>query len=388
MALPEVGWDIVADEPQLRLKSASDPSKYVEFEVDAVGDLYVMLALPGGSIQMPQLTIDVDQIAGDVPWEKVSKAGSSLAHLETRSAGALNTGTLHPDRLVGAYTGITQVGVLESLSVSGGVASVYGGDSTTPTLTLRATIYPIVDLISEHGTAYNWRIAGVYNSATHLELLSGTAVGGAPTTSRIAINAVTGNVSIGAGFDPPAKLTVGGNVTLTGTLGTVGSPVSEVHAVTLKLGSTTSYMLSASHPSASDAFIFIAGMSGVSNGFRVQRVSGAMQYSFSDGDVSISGGILTIGTLASGTHGLAIVGNDQSNTRLRLSNVGTGGKIISLVAGNPGLSNDGFTVFNETNSVAMFRVASDGSSNPTHIFVGDALRVVSRESGTGYLIAT
>lgn len=52
-------------------------------------------------------------------WAKVSKTGSSLADLATRSASDLDSGTLPALRLVGSYTGITAVGTLDSLWAEG-----------------------------------------------------------------------------------------------------------------------------------------------------------------------------------------------------------------------------------------------------------------------------
>jgi fibronectin-binding autotransporter adhesin len=52
-------------------------------------------------------------------WGDVSKTGSSLADLATRSAADLSSGTLASARISGSYTGITAVGTLTSLAVTG-----------------------------------------------------------------------------------------------------------------------------------------------------------------------------------------------------------------------------------------------------------------------------
>lgn len=52
--------------------------------------------------------------AAAIAWTKISKAGSSLADLATRSAGDLSSGTLPSGRLSGIYSGVTGLGTLEA----------------------------------------------------------------------------------------------------------------------------------------------------------------------------------------------------------------------------------------------------------------------------------
>jgi hypothetical protein len=67
------------------------------------------------------------------------------------------------------------------------------------------------------------------------------------------------------------------------------------------------------------------------------------------------------GSNGTGSYGLAISNNDQSNVRARFSNTGTGGQIFSLVGGNPGISNSGFAIYDETNAASRFYIGSTGN---------------------------
>ena len=61
------------------------------------------------------------------------------------------------------------------------------------------------------------------------------------------------------------------------------------------------------------------------------------------------------------TPGARITGNDQSNVRLRLANVGTGGINWDLISGLDGVSNSFFSIYDAT--AAATRLAIDSSGN-------------------------
>jgi hypothetical protein len=88
---------------------------------------------------------------------------------------------------------------------------IAGGDLSTSSARLTASVYPMLDFYQTDGNAAgrNWRIAGVYSGYGTFEILSSTATGGAPTTSRFAINS-SGNVGIGT-TSPAFKLSVSGS---------------------------------------------------------------------------------------------------------------------------------------------------------------------------------
>jgi hypothetical protein len=67
------------------------------------------------------------------------------------------------------------------------------------------------------------------------------------------------------------------------------------------------------------------------------------------------------GSHGAGSYSLAISNNDQSNVRLRITNAGSGGQSFSIVGGNPGVSNAGLAIFDETNSLTRLYVASGGN---------------------------
>jgi hypothetical protein len=66
------------------------------------------------------------------------------------------------------------------------------------------------------------------------------------------------------------------------------------------------------------------------------------------------------GTKGGGNYGVLISDNDQSNVRLRFTNTGTGGTSMSIVGGNPGLSNSGLAIYDETNAATRMYITSCG----------------------------
>jgi hypothetical protein len=65
--------------------------------------------------------------------------------------------------------------------------------------------------------------------------------------------------------------------------------------------------------------------------------------------------------VSGGAYAIAAVGNDQSNTRIRIRN--TGGADFTIVGGTPGLSNAGLAIFDETNSATRMLIDSSGNVN-------------------------
>jgi hypothetical protein len=103
-----------------------------------------------------------------------------------------------------------------------------------------------------------------------------------------------------------------------------------------------------------------------------------------------SSGNLGVGTTSPSTYGklvsynvsgasayaISLVGNDQSNTRLRIRN--TGGADFTIVGGTPGISNAGLAIFDETNSATRMLINSSGNVliNTTGNIFGARLAVV------------
>ena len=85
----------------------------------------------------------------------------------------------------------------------------------------------------------------------------------------------------------------------------------------------------------------------------------------STGTGLFSGQLCTItgvfGSKGGGAYGVLISDNDQSNVRLRFTNSGTGGQSMSIVGGNPGLSNSGLAFYDETNTCTRMYITSGGN---------------------------
>ena len=75
----------------------------------------------------------------------------------------------------------------------------------------------------------------------------------------------------------------------------------------------------------------------------------------------LTGANATFGSTGTGNNIIALSNNDQSNTRLRITNTGSGGQTFSIVGGNPGASNAGLAIFDETNSATRLYVGSSGN---------------------------
>lgn len=99
-----------------------------------------------------------------------------------------------------------------------------------------------------------------------------------------------------------------------------------------------------------ESFLFIDRSTGVISTTRAVEIGG-----------TLSSGAHAIENTGGGAYALNITGNDQSNVRLRLTNTGTGGKEISIVGGNPGLSNDGLALYNESDALTLLNISSLGA---------------------------
>ena len=75
----------------------------------------------------------------------------------------------------------------------------------------------------------------------------------------------------------------------------------------------------------------------------------------------LTGANATFGSTGTGNNIIALSNNDQSNTRLRITNTGSGGQTFSIVGGNPGASNAGLAIFDETNSATRLYISSAGN---------------------------
>jgi hypothetical protein len=67
------------------------------------------------------------------------------------------------------------------------------------------------------------------------------------------------------------------------------------------------------------------------------------------------------GQTGSGSFTISMTNNDQSNVRFRINNTGTGGQNFSIVGGNPGISNSGLSIYDETNAATRLHISSTGN---------------------------
>jgi hypothetical protein len=76
---------------------------------------------------------------------------------------------------------------------------------------------------------------------------------------------------------------------------------------------------------------------------------------------ALTAGSGIFGNTGTGNNVISISNNDQSNTRLRIINTGSGGQTFSIVGGNPGASNAGLAIFDETNSATRLYINPSGN---------------------------
>jgi len=129
------------------------------------------------------------------------------------------------------------------------------------------------------------------------------------------------------------------------------------------------------------------GIGGSPSGSYKFEVTGTGRFT---GALTAGSGIF--GNTGTGNNIIALSNNDQSNTRLRITNTGSGGQTFSIVGGNPGASNAGLAIFDETNSATRLYIGSSGNvgigtSSVTDF--GSSYTVLDVYNGTvgGYLLA-
>lgn len=187
-----------------------------------------------GAIPFSQLALN----AGDVPWADVSKSGSSLADLATRSASALNSGNLANAQLPSGSVAWT----LTDLTLTGASLTI----GTTLTVTGHATL----EGVTSTGATGTGRF--VFDGSPTIQTLltisgaanlSGLAVV-ATTTNKPALlfsNATTGSLAnirannskglefvVNGGSTTGFTLDVSGNGVLTGTLDLSGAAAGQI----------------------------------------------------------------------------------------------------------------------------------------------------------------
>jgi hypothetical protein len=80
------------------------------------------------------------------------------------------------------------------------------------------------------------------------------------------------------------------------------------------------------------------------------------------GDVTLPSGYLNVTTDGSVAYGLIINSGDQSHSRIRINNTGSGGNAWSIMSGTSGVSNDGFAIRNETTTTTALQFTNTGNA--------------------------
>jgi hypothetical protein len=166
-----------------------------------------------------------------------------------------------------------------------------------------------------------------------------TVIGNASTT----FGRWFGNLLIGNSSNSGEQLQVTGTAKITG----VATFNSTINALKGDFGSafTSTNVLQAFAPSATDANLFQVGMVGVSNGFSIQRVSSNLTYVFNDGNVGI-GTASPVTRLMVQDSGNTFVGHFSGLNQTNGIAIGTNSSNVAVI--------QGYTrTFSATNNIAM-----------------------------------
>jgi len=151
--------------------------------------------------------------------------------------------------------------------------------------------------------------------------------------------------------DTGTVVSVNSNTVVTGSFTVVTGSVVELQVTNLgvNIGSalTDSHIISGSlRVNPNGLFVSGSGNVGVNTTTPSERLS------------VVGAGLF--GSHGAGSYSLAISNNDQSNVRLRITNAGSGGQAFSIVGGNPGASNAGLAIYDETNAATRLYISSTG----------------------------
>ena len=193
----------------------------------------------------------------------------------------------------------------------------------------------------------DWVIAGANNEWTKLDH---TDVEGVGTSGNIAKWIGTGTIADSIISESGAAITV------TGTLATTSS---------LTAGSNFDVATDKFTANATTGNVAFPGDLAINTDkFTVNATSGNTVVG---GDLSLSSGYLNVTTDGSVAYGMIINSADQSHSRIRINNTGSGGNAWSIMSGTSGVSNDGFAIRNETTTTTALQFTNSGNAT----FAGD-----------------
>ena len=226
--------------------------------------------------------------------------------------------------ITGSLTVQGNVLITGSINTTAGITGSFSGTATTA-LTASSVANLNQNVVVTGSLTTTGQIVAqtlnVQQVTSSIVFSSGSNVFGNSTTNT---QQLTGSVSVTGSF---TVATTGTELQVTNTGVRLGNVLTDVHAVTGSL--------------------LVTGSLGIGTTSPTERLS------------VVGSGLF--GNSGIGSYSLAISNNDQSNVRFRLTNTGTGGQSFSIVGGNPGTSNSGLAIYDETNSATRLYVSSSGN---------------------------
>ena len=225
---------------------------------------------------------------------------------------------------------------------------------------------------------------------------SGTAGNTVSFTQAMTLNA-SGNLGIGT-TSPLNKLHVqGGKLLLISDSGTFGQ-----FQINAPAGGEATVVFSSTGSGENSGGYTNVGAIGL-GAYTIARDVLVLGVGASSGTLFLKGGQVGIGTASPGykldvntTGGSAatarLIGNDQSNVRLRLENIGSGGRTWEIVGGSPSVNNSNFSIRDVTGSTTPLTIDSSGNvgigttspQNLLHMYGSDAYLRIQAAGGSNY----
>ncbi len=191
-------------------------------------------------------------------------------------------------------------------------------------------------------TVGDWVIAGANNQWTKLDH---SQVDGTGTTGNLTKWSATQVIADSIVSESGTAITVDGSLATNSFLSSTGN-----FAV-----NTDKFTIAASSGNTA----FTGDLAINTNKFTVNATSGNTLVA---GDVTLPSGYLNVTTDGSVAYGLIINSADQSHSRIRINNTGSGGNAWSIMSGTSGVSNDGFAIRNETTTTTALQFTNTGAA--------------------------
>jgi hypothetical protein len=241
------------------------------------------------------------------------------------------------------------------------------GDSTTPDF----QIYHDGNnsYINEDGTG----VLAIQSNGTEVQINKGTSEYMARFITDGAVNLYYDNSKK---FETTSTgVTVTGSGTFTGDV-TLGDTSSDHRSLSIQTNSEKNSVINLKE--GSNLYGFSLGYYGVANDFIIKRHDNSssgtdvLTLNRDDNNATFAGTIsankrILVTTDGTYAYGINVSSSDQSHSRIRITNTGSGGETYSIMVGTHGVSNAGFAIRNETDSTTPLQF--DTNDNAT--FAGD-----------------